>query len=156
MTGLLLALAVAAAVAPEDAPAGARALLAEYETAFAAKDLDRLGRLYHPEATIYEGGTIDRGWVSYRDHHLGPELREMEAPRLSHTDVTVRALGPDAAYVAAEYRLVGRIKGRDLDAGGLETLILVREGGAWRIRHSHISSKRRPGSAASPAPSPHP
>jgi hypothetical protein len=34
---------------------------------------------------------------------------------------------------------------RDVDTQGLETLVLVREGTAWKIRHSHTSGRpRRP------------
>jgi hypothetical protein len=37
----------------------------------------------------------------------------------------------------------------DVDSGGLETLVLVKAGDTWKIRHSHTSARRRP---APPAP----
>ena len=128
--------------------------LTSYDAAFGAKDLTRLAAFYYPDVTIYEGGSVNTGWVDYRDHHLGPELEEMQSPTLAHSDVTVQMLDKDggAAYVTSEYRLKTRIKDRDIDAAGLETLIVVKgsEGG-WKIRHSHTSSRRRP---ATPAPAP--
>ena len=129
--------------------------LRDYDTAFNGKDLARLESFYHPDVTIYEGGSINTGWADYRDHHLGPELLEMETPRLTHTNVRLHPLNAEsAAYVTSEYRLQARIKDRDIDVGGLETLVLVRSaGGRYVIRHSHTSSKRRPASP-SPAPSP--
>ena len=130
--------------------------LASYDAAFASKDLARLSAFYHPDVTIYEGGGVNTGWADYRDHHLGPELEEMQSPTISHSNVTVNMLDKDgrAAYVTSEYRLKTRLKDREIDATGLETLIVVKgTDGAWKIRHSHTSSRRRPGST-SPAAAP--
>ena len=128
--------------------------LGSYDAALNAKDLDRLASFYHPQVTIFEGGTTNDGWADYRDHHLGPELEELQGLRFSHFNVMVHPLGRDgrAAYVTAEYRLKARVGEREVDSAGLETLVLVRDdkGGAWKIRHSHTSSRPRP--AASPPP----
>ena len=94
--------------------------------------------------TIFEGGGINEGWVDYRDHHLGPELQGFADLRFSHTNVRVHLLSPDTAYVTSEYALKARVKDRDVDSGGLETLVLVKSDGRWRIRHSHTSARRRP------------
>lgn len=119
--------------------------LAEYDAAFNAKNLEKLGTFYHPEVTIYEGGGINRGWADYRDNHLGPELKEFANLQFAHSNIVVRMVGPDAAYATSEYSLKARMGERDIDSGGLETLVLVKDGGAWRIRHSHTSSRpRRP------------
>ena len=151
-----LGFAAAAEVRAAEPALDAQKWLHDYDAAFAAGDLSRLGSFYHPEATVYEGGSVNRGWADYRDNHLGPELAEMAGARLTHTDVQLHALGTDgaAAYLTSEYRLQARMKDRDVDVGGLETLVLVRSAdGRYVIRHSHTSSKRRP---ASPAPLPSP
>ena len=127
--------------------------LGMYDVALKAKDLDRLASFYHPEVTIFEGGSANDGWADYRDNHLGPELRESQKLEFSHFNVKAHALGQDGrvAYVTAEYRLKAQFEDREVDAAGLETLVLVRDDkGAWRIRHSHTSSRRGP--PASPAP----
>ena len=98
-------------------------------------------------------GGVNRGWADYHDHHFGPELAEFEGLEFTRHEVTPRLLGPGgrAAYVTSQYHLEARVKDRDIDAGGLETLVLVRDDeGAWKFRHSHTSSRRRP--PASPAP----
>ena len=117
--------------------------LSGYDAAFVAKDLDKLATFYHPEVTIYEGGGINRGWADYRDHHLGPELEEFEDLQFSHSNTVVRMLGDDAAYAVSEYSLKAKMGERQVDSGGLETLVLVKDNGAWKIRHSHTSSRRR-------------
>lgn len=154
--GLILICAMSGQARAANADDEVGAWLHAYEAAFNAKDLVKLASFYDPDVTIYEGGGVNTGWVDYRDHHLGPELAEMDAPRLSHASMSVHFLGDGqrAAYVISEYRLQTRIKDRDIDASGLETLVIQKGGGGtWKIRHSHTSSRRRPTSSPSP-PSP--
>lgn len=121
--------------------------LAGYDVAFNAKDLDKLGSFYLADATIYEGGGIDNGWVAYRDGHLGPELKAFENLQFAHSDRQIHVL-PDgrSAYAVSQYTLKAKMGDRTIDSGGLETLVLVKgTDGAWKIRHSHTSSRpRRP------------
>lgn len=125
-----------------------------YDAAFNAKDLARLGTFYHPEVTIYEGGGIDNGWASYRDGHLGPELKAFQDLQFGHTGRRITLLGDgQSAYVVSQYSLKAKMGDRVIDAGGLETLVLVKQpDGGWKIRHSHTSSRpRRPAAAAEAA-----
>jgi ketosteroid isomerase-like protein len=146
-TVLVVAAAAAGArAAHADDAADIRAFIEAYDRAFVAKDLGRLAAFYHPDVTIFEGGGVNHGWADYRDHHLGPELAEFDGLEFVHR--TVRPILPEAggpvAYVTSEYHLKARINGREVEATGLETLILVRElAGPWRIRHSHTSSRRK-------------
>jgi ketosteroid isomerase-like protein len=123
--------------------------LKAYDAAFNAKDLDRLAAFYHPDVTIYEGGGINNGWVDYRDRHLGPELKAFENLQFGHSNTKVTVLpGGQSAYATSEYSIKAKMGERDLDSRGLETLVLVKSAdGAWKIRHSHTSSRpaRRPG-----------
>lgn len=134
-----------------NAAAAIEAWLKGYDEAFNAKDLEKLGTYYHPQVTIYEGGGIDRGWTAYRDGHLGPELKAFENLQFGHSNREILMLGDRAAYVISTYSLKAKMGDRAIDSTGLETLVVIRdEDGAWRIRHSHTSSRpRRPGAAAS-------
>lgn len=136
----------------KDGGEGIKAWLQSYDAAFNAKDLARLATFYHPDVTIYEGGSVNDGWADYRDNHLGPELNEFLEVQYSHAGVTPHVLDKEGrlAYVISEYRLKVRMKEREIDTGGLETLVLVKgDDGSWKIRHSHTSTRRRP---AAPAP----
>ncbi|MDQ3169785.1 MAG: nuclear transport factor 2 family protein [Acidobacteriota bacterium] len=118
-----------------------------YDAAFNAKDLDTLATYYHPDVTIYEGGGINNGWADYRDHHLGPELKAFENLQFGHTEQRVHVLGDGrTAYAVSQYFLKAKIGERNIDTGGLETLVLVKDAtGAWKIRHTHTSARpRRP------------
>ncbi len=151
---LTLVLCAAGPVWAADDAADITRFLADYDAAFNAKSMDRLAAFYHPDVTIFEGGGVNRGWADYRDHHLGPEMTEFTTVSFVHTDIVSHVLGADkrTAYVTSEYGLKARMKDREVDAGGLETLILLKgDDGAWRIRHSHTSSRRRPAATPTPA-----
>jgi uncharacterized protein YcnI len=141
---------VASPAAAQDAANEATAIetwLKGYDVAFNAKDLDRLATFYHPDVTIYEGGGINNGWADYRDRHLGPELKAFENLQFAHSDRTITVLaGGQSAYAIARYSLKAKMGERDIDAQGLETLLLLKQAdGTWKIRHSHTSSRpRRP------------
>lgn len=122
--------------------------LDEYDAAFNAKDLDKLATFYHSEATIYEGGRVDHGWASYRDGHLGPELKAFEQLQFGHGGRTIHLLGDGkTAYAVSTYTLKARMGELEIDSEGLATYLLLKGAdGAWKIRHSHTSSRpvRRP------------
>lgn len=116
-----------------------------YDAAFLAKDLDRLGTFYHPDVTIFEGAGVNNGWADYRDHHLGPELKAFENLEFGHSNRRVQMLGDRAALVTSEYFLKAKMKERNIDAVGRETLIVEKQAdGSWKIRHSHTGSRPRP------------
>lgn len=137
----------AAASAPADA-AAIEAWLKGYDAAFMSRDLDKLAVFYHPDVTIYEGGGINNGWADYRDRHLGPELKAFENLQFGHTDTKVTVLpGGQSAYATSRYTIKAKMGDRMIDSEGLETLLLIKASdGAWKIRHSHTSSRpaRRP------------
>ena len=136
--------ASAAGAQPNDA-AAVEAWLKGYDAAFNAKDLDKLATFYHPDVTIYEGGGINNGWIDYRDRHLGPELKSFENLQFGHSNTKVTVLpGGQSAYATSEYAIKAKMGDRQLDSGGLETLVLVKSAdGTWKIRHSHTSSRAR-------------
>lgn len=137
----------------EPVEASVKTFIEAYDRAFNAKDMNRLAVFYHQDVTIFEGGYVNTGWVDYRDNHLGPELKEMEDLQFSHVAVVPHVLSDGAAYVTAEYRLKTKMEGELVAAEGLETMLLVKGAdGAWKIRHSHTSSRRKP--AAQPAANP--
>jgi uncharacterized protein YcnI len=121
------------------------AWLKGYDAAFNAKDLEKLATFYHPDVTIYEGAGINNGWIDYRDRHLGPELKSFENLQFGHSNTKVLVLpGGQSAYATSEYSIKAKMGDRQLDSGGLETLVLVKSSdGVWKIRHSHTSSRAR-------------
>jgi uncharacterized protein (TIGR02246 family) len=143
-----LVVIAAPALFAQSADADIAAFFKAYDAAFNARDLDKLATLYHPDVTIFEGSGINRGWVDYRDNHLGPELKSFQDLQWAHSNIVVHRLGESAAYVTADYAIKYRSGERAVDSGGIATHVLVREQGQWKIRHSHTAARRRaPGGA---------
>jgi uncharacterized protein (TIGR02246 family) len=140
----LLIICTASMTAGQSPNADIAAFFKAYDAAFNAKDLNKLASMYHPDVTIFEGGGINRGWIDYRDNHLGPELKSFQNLQWQHSNIVVHPLGENAAYVTADYSIKYQIEGRPpVDSGGIATHVLVREQGAWKIRHSHTAARRR-------------
>ena len=143
--GVLLAASSMGASA-QGTPAGNPEILAffkAYDQAFNARDLTKLATLYHADVTIFEGSGINRGWVDYRDNHLGPELKSFQDLQWAHSNIVIHSLGDSAAYVTADYTIKYKTGERPVDSGGIATHVLVKEQGAWKIRHSHTAARRR-------------
>jgi hypothetical protein len=52
--------------------------------------------------------------------------------------------GVAAAYVTADYSIKYETSERVTESGGISTIVLVKDGGVWKIRHHHTASRRRP------------
>ena len=118
--------------------------LKAYDAAFLSKDLARLAPMYTPETIVYEGSGINRGWKNYSETHLGPELKSFENLEFAHSNVVPHVLGPDAAYVTADYMIKAKMGDRLMDSGGLATFILSKDASGWKIRHTNTAARRRP------------
>lgn len=116
-----------------------RALFAAIERG----DLAALDSLYAGDsATIVEGAGINRGWADYRDHHLGPELKETTNFRYRPFEIEARTAG-DLGWATFRYALSGTVGAQALDLVGRGTAILERRGNRWVLRHTHTSYRQR-------------
>lgn len=116
-----------------------RALFAAVERG----DLAALDSLYAGDSTtIVEGAGISRGWADYRDHHLGPELKEMTNVRYRPFEIEARTAG-NVAWATFRYALSANMGTRAIDLVGRGTAILERRGNRWLLRHTHTSGRTR-------------
>lgn len=93
-----------------------------------------------PGSTVFESGYANWGWVDYRDNHLAKELAGMKVERLERTNLKVTASG-EMALALFGFRMSGTYEGKTFDATGLETAVLRRRDGVWRIIHVHTSAR---------------
>src|SRR6266498_2205233 len=105
--------------------------------------------------TVFESGHANYGWADYRDHHLGPEMKEMQNTKYAFSDMQIHVSG-NTAWATMKYTIAADVgeagKTRHVDGAGLATAVLVKRDDQWRIVHWHSSAPRR----AAPAPSPKP
>lgn len=116
-----------------------KAVVHAFHRALAAGDSARALELLHPEVRVYESGHAET-LAEYRSGHLAADIAFSSAA--DRTVVSERVFGTgDVAVYLGETRTSGRFRGRVVDAGGTETMVLVRTDAGWRIRHIHWSSR---------------
>ena len=130
--GLLLALSLAstaagaqpAAVTRGNAAADVIRTLERSAQAFEHGDLQAAAQVWSNTAslTVFEGGHINRGWVDYRDNHLGPEMKELHDVRYRLGDVVPHLAG-DTAWATFSYTISGSEAGGRIVTGDIRAYI---------------------------------
>lgn len=89
---------------------------------------------------IFEGGSVERSAQEYAGHHLPADITFLQQMNITQQELQVREKG-NLAFAYGRSRLQGDYKGKLLDLQSMETLVLQRIGGDWKIVHAHWSSK---------------
>ena len=114
--------------------------LENYAAAVRSKDMAVVEKyvLTTDDFTMFEGGHINWGWIDYRDHHLGPELKQFLEFKYGYHEIKPHVFG-DIAYATLKYNIAVKTKEREFSGQGLATVVLVQQNGSWKIRHMHTS-----------------
>lgn len=128
------------AQAVNDAPAPAVVVVDAFHTALGSGDLDAVLALLTEDVIVLVEGGAERSREEYASHHLPADMTFAAATTAEVTRRAARVEG-DVAWVLTEGRTTGAFNGRPVDRLTAETMILHREGDAWRIRHIHWSSR---------------
>ncbi len=130
------------AIAQQADRAGASAVLSAYKSAVERLDITGIDRLFADDAVVVESGKVEGNFLAYRDHHLGPELKEFKSFTFGNYRADIRLEGPIA--VATEtytYRIV--LKSDEvIERLGVATSVLKWDGQSWRIISTHSSSRK--------------
>lgn len=152
----MLSVTPAAAQHPQDAPmagaiaapAAARsdstdvlAALAKFHASLAAGDTATVLALLADDVAILEsGGAEDK--AHYRSGHMNGDIAFAKAVPSVRTVTGVRVVG-NAAWVTSTSVTQGESNGRQINSAGAELAVLTKEGGMWKIRAIHWSSRAR-------------
>jgi len=145
---------ISSSASPQDDARSVREVLIQSATGFEKGDMAALEKLWANDesVTVFESGHANYGWADYRDHHLGPEMKEMKNTKYTLSDIKVKASG-NTAWATFKYAISADIGTRHVEGAGLGTAVLEKRDGNWRIVHWHSSAPRR-APAASPSPTP--
>jgi ketosteroid isomerase-like protein len=124
---------------PSPAARAAATSVASFHRALKQTDLAAAAAQLSADVLIFESGGVERSRTEYVSHHLPADAAFAKATMRTVNAQSANAVG-DFAWVATESRTTGTFKGRAIDNGLTETMILRREGGTWRIVHIHWSS----------------
>ena len=141
-----------ASQAGDDPTEHVRKVLLQSAAAFERNDMATMEKSWANDdsVTVFESGHANYGWADYRDHHLGPEMKEMKNAKYTLSDIRVKVSG-NTAWATFKYAISADIGTRHIDSGGLGTAVLEKRGDDWRIVHWHSSAPRR-APAAAPTP----
>lgn len=149
-TGLALAAAPAPALAQVDDPeaialemGATQSQVAEvvmaFKAALAAGDSTAALSHLHPELIVFEGGHAET-LEEYRAGHLASDMEFAGAVEFETTNADIQ-LHPYTALWLSAYTAKGTFRGREIDAHGVESMVLVPAGDGWKILHIHWSSR---------------
>lgn len=116
-----------------------QAVIEAFHTALAAGDSSGALRHLHPEVAVYESGHAET-LAAYRSGHLASDMEFSRAVAFETLRYSVVA-GSELSLYLREYRVTGTFREREIDAHGVETMVLERTPEGWKIRHIHWSSR---------------
>src|SRR6266852_4437928 len=112
-----------------DDEAAVRDTLAKSALSFEKNDIVMASQVWANDEslTVFESGHANYGWADYRDHHLVPEMGEMNNTKYGFTDIKIHLAGKTAwatfkYTISADVTDAGKI--RHVDGSGLGTAIL--------------------------------
>lgn len=111
-----------------------------FHNALVKADRQAAQALLDDQVQIYEQGWVERSKAEYVSHHLESDAAYSAATTTTQTARSGMILG-DLAYVVSEGTVAGTFKGKTIDSITLETMVLRRAQGGWRIVHIHWSSR---------------
>ena len=121
---------------------GATAVLSSYKSAIERLDITDVDKLFMSDAVIIESGTVEGTFAAYRDHHLGPELKEFKSFAFDNYKVDIAVEGLVAiATETYTYRIVLK-SGEAIERLGVATSVLKWNGQTWKIITTHSSSRK--------------
>ena len=90
------------------------------------------------DVTIYEGGRVERSADEYAHHHMLSDMKYLAAMKSETLEHQVTVLG-NTAISASRRHTTGSYKGKERDYEGMETMVLEKQNGEWKIKHIHWS-----------------
>ena len=114
-----------------------------FHEALAAGDRSRALELLDPAVVIFEQGGAEVSRDEYASQHLADDIEFSRATSSKVLDQRTQAKAK-SAWVLTRSETNGSFRGKDVASRGVETMVLEKRGGAWRIVHIHWSSHRKP------------
>ena len=92
------------------------------------------------DVTIFEGGRVERSADEYAHHHMLSDMKYLAAMKSETLEHQVTVLG-NTAISASRSHTTGSYKGKERDYEGMETMVLGKQNGEWKIKHINWSHK---------------
>ena len=90
------------------------------------------------DVIIYEGGRVERSADDYANHHMLADMKYLAQLKVEILEHEVREMG-EIAYSISKTKLTGEFQGKDVKSEGMESMVLLKKDGKWKIAHIHWS-----------------
>ncbi len=135
-------LVMAGAASAADATSGEAAskVAAQFHAALTAGNAEGASALLSATALIYESGHAETR-DEYISHHLAADIAFAKATQRTVKN-TRQQCDETMCVLMQSSETTGTVKGKSVRYVGQETMVLRREGDAWKIQHVHWSSHK--------------
>lgn len=113
----------------------------EWQAALKSGRREAVLSLMTRDVLIYESGDAENSRDEYAEHHLDADMSFAGATTTTIEDRRVVDMG-EMALVLSRTATAGSFEGKPVSSKGVETMVLRKVDGAWRIAHIHWSSRR--------------
>lgn len=117
------------------------AVVEAFHAALATGDSVSALNMLADDVTILESGGVENK-EHYRTGHLAGDMRFAQAVPRERGEMEVSVRG-DVAWAHSTSITQGQMGDREINSQGAELVVLAREGGTWKIKAIHWSSRRR-------------
>jgi len=111
----------------------------QFHKALSAKKKELALSLLDENVLIYEGGRVERSASEYAHHHLLSDMAYISSVDVETLEHQVVVYG-EVAISSARTKTTGFFKGRKIDRNGMETMVLKKSDGKWKITNIHWSN----------------
>jgi len=111
----------------------------EFHQALKKGKENRARQLLDDNVIIFEGGGIERSADEYASHHMKADIKYLAAIDTQVLEHKVEFFG-ELAYSMSRTQASGEYKGKLVDYQGMETMVLRKIKGQWKIVHIHWSN----------------
>jgi putative copper export protein/methionine-rich copper-binding protein CopC/ketosteroid isomerase-like protein len=111
-----------------------------FHRALASGDSVKIIQLLADDVRVLEGGGLETR-EEYVSHHLAADMAFASAVERVQGPIEVDVEG-DVAWATSTNQTKGMLRERPINSEGAELVVLTREGGEWRIRAIHWSSRQ--------------
>jgi len=87
---------------------------------------------------IFEGGRVERSADDYASHHMVADMKYLAKIHTEVLEHSVKVVG-DTAYSMSRTKSTGQYKGKYINSEGMESMVLLKKEGKWKIAHIHWS-----------------
>jgi nucleoid-associated protein YgaU len=136
----ILVMAGVANAAEAPSAEAASKVAAQFHAALAAGNADGASALLSATALIYESGHAETR-DEYISHHLADDIAFAKATQRT-VKTTRQQCDESMCLLMQSSETTGSVKGKSVRYVGQETMVLRREGDAWKIQHVHWSSHK--------------